>query len=117
MLSLIIRFFIPALIILIVSELARRSPRLGALLLTLPLISILAFGAAWLKDHDLKNVSRLARETLILVPLGLPFFLPLAFAEKLALAILGSDDYRLPVCIHQHRDLARLRTRVRCFVS
>ncbi len=85
MLSLIIRFIIPALIILIVSELARRSPRLGALLLTLPLISILAFGAAWLKNHDLKNVSRLARETLILVPLGLPFFLPLAFAERLGL--------------------------------
>ena len=85
MLSLIIRFIIPAMIILIVSELARRSPRLGALLLTLPLISILAFGAAWLKDHDLKNVSRLARETLILVPLGLPFFLPLAFAERIGL--------------------------------
>ena len=85
MFSLIIRFIIPAMIILIVSELARRSPRLGALLLTLPLISILAFGAAWLKDHDLKNVSRLARETLILVPLGLPFFLPLAFAERLGL--------------------------------
>ena len=85
MLSLIIRFIIPAMIILIVSELARRSPRLGALLLTLPLISILAFGAAWLKDHDLKKVSRLARETLILVPLGLPFFLPLAFAERIGL--------------------------------
>lgn len=41
MLSLIIRFIIPAMIILMVSELARRSPRLGALLLTLPLISIL----------------------------------------------------------------------------
>lgn len=83
--SLIIRFIIPALIIITVSELARRSPRLGALLLTLPLISVLAFGAAWLKDHDLKSVSRLARETLILVPLGLPFFVPLAFAERLSL--------------------------------
>ena len=52
---------------------------------TLPLISILAFGGAWLKDHDLKRVSCLARETLILVPLGLPFFLPLAFAERFGL--------------------------------
>ena len=85
MFSLIIRFIIPALIILIVSGLARRSPRLGGLLLTLPLISILAFGAAWMKDHDLKSVSRLARETLILVPLGLPFVVPLAFAERLGL--------------------------------
>lgn len=67
MFSLMIRFVIPAIIILIVSELARRSPRLGALLLTLPLISVLAFGTAWFKDHDLKAVSKLARETLLLL--------------------------------------------------
>jgi hypothetical protein len=33
----------------------------------------------------LPAVSRLARETLVLVPLGLPFFLPFAFAEQLKL--------------------------------
>lgn len=85
MFSLLLRVIIPVLMILAVSEVSRKSPRLGALLLTLPLVSILAFGAAWSRDHDLKNVSRLARETLILVPLGLPFFLPLAFAERLGL--------------------------------
>ena len=85
MLSILLRFVIPALIIVAVSEVSRRNPRLGALLLTLPIISILAFGSAWVKDHDLKTVSSLARETLILVPLGLPFFLPLAFADRLGL--------------------------------
>ncbi len=39
----------------------------------------------WFRDHDLKNLSLLSRETLILVPLGLPFFVPLAFAERLGL--------------------------------
>ena len=81
----ILRIIVSVLIILAVSEIARRSPRLGALLLTLPLISILAFGSAWFRDHDLKKISELARETLILVPLGLPFFIPLAFAERLGL--------------------------------
>ena len=85
MFAILIRFVIPILIIAAVSELSRRSPRLGALLLTLPMISVLAFGAAWFKDHDLKAVSKLARETLILVPLGLPFFLPLAYADRLGL--------------------------------
>jgi hypothetical protein len=79
---LILRVIIPALIIVGVSEVSRRSPRLGALLLSLPLVSILAFGVAWFRDHDLKNLSQMARETLILVPLGLPFFVPLAFAER-----------------------------------
>lgn len=54
-------------------------------MLTLPLVSILAFGAAWFREQDLANLSRMARETLILVPLGLPFFVPLAFAERLGL--------------------------------
>ncbi len=52
MFSLLLRVVIPVLTILAVSEVSRRSPRLGALLLTLPLVSILAFGAAWSRDHD-----------------------------------------------------------------
>lgn len=85
MMTLILRIVIPAIIIFAVSELSRRSPRMGALLLTLPLISILAFAASWSKDHDLKSLSQMAKETLILVPLGLPFFVPLAFADQLGL--------------------------------
>ena len=65
-----------------VTELSRRSPRFGALLLTLPITSIVAFVASWRKSHDLASISLLARETLILVPLGLPFFVPLAFAQQ-----------------------------------
>ena len=85
MISLILRIVIPAIIIAAVSEVSRRSPRVGALLLTLPLVSILAFLAAWTKDHDLKSLSQMSKETLILVPLGLPFFLPLAFADRFGL--------------------------------
>ena len=83
--SFLLRVVIPALIILAVSELSRRVPRLGALLLSLPLISLLAFVAAWFRNHDLKSLSQMSRETLILVPLGLPFFVPLAYAERLGL--------------------------------
>ncbi len=85
MVLMILRVVISVILILAVSEVSRRSPRLGAFLLTLPLVSILAFGAAWFRDHDLKSLSSMARETLILVPLGLPFFIPLAFAERLGL--------------------------------
>ncbi len=86
MAAFLLRIVIPILIILAVSEASRRSPRLGAFLLTLPLTSILAFGTAWFRDHDLKGLSQMARETLVLVPLGLPFFIPLAFAERLGLS-------------------------------
>ena len=86
MMNVILRIVMPAAIIFVVSEVSRRSPRLAAILLTLPLVSILAFAASWSKDHDLRSISQMAKETLILVPLGLPFFLPLAFADRLGLS-------------------------------
>lgn len=86
MVSILIRVVLPVMIILAVSEVSRRMPRIGALLLSLPLISILAFGTAWYRDRDIRSLSEMARETLILVPLGLPFFVPLAFAGRLGLS-------------------------------
>jgi hypothetical protein len=85
MLWTLVKAGIAAAVIVAVSELSQRSPRIGALLLTLPLVSTLAFVMSWQRHHDLPAISRLAQETLILVPLGLPFFLPLAFAERLGL--------------------------------
>lgn len=81
----LLRTIVAAIIIGVVSEFSNRSPRMGAVLLTLPIVSIMAFLMTWFRDHDLKNLSQLSRETLILVPLGLPFFIPLAFAEQLGL--------------------------------
>jgi hypothetical protein len=45
----------------------------------------LAFLSTWQQRQDLEAISRVARETLVLVPLGLPFFVPLAFAGRLGL--------------------------------
>jgi hypothetical protein len=50
------------------------------------LVSILAFIAAWYADRDIRRISRLARETLVLVPLGLPFFVPIGLANRLGLS-------------------------------
>lgn len=77
---------IAAMVIMVVAEVSNRAPRLGALLLTFPIVSILAFIMSWQQHRDLTAISRLARETLVLVPLGLPFFLPLAFADQLGLS-------------------------------
>ena len=73
---------VTAMIIVAVSQVGQRSPRWGAWLLSLPLTSILAFFLGWFEHRNLPQLSRMARETLILVPLGLPFFIPLAFAER-----------------------------------
>ena len=82
----VLKAAIAAAIIVTVSEIANRYPRLGALLLTLPVASILAFVFTWTRHEDLTTVSKLAQETLVLVPLGLPFFVPLAFSQRLGLS-------------------------------
>lgn len=81
----LVRTIVAAIIIGIVSEISHRSPRVGAVLLTLPVTSIIAILMIWFRDHNLQNLSQFSRETLILVPLGLSFFVPLAFADKLGL--------------------------------
>jgi len=53
MLWTIVKAAISAAVIVGVAEVSRRVPRLGALLLTLPLVSILAFITTWTNQHDL----------------------------------------------------------------
>jgi hypothetical protein len=86
----IVRVVIVAVTVVVVAELSKRYPRYGALLLSFPIVSILAFLLSWFQYRDLPTISRLARETLVLVPLGLPFFVPFAFAPRLGLAFWPS---------------------------
>ena len=86
----IVRIVVVAAIVVAVAELSKRYPRVGALLLSLPIVSLLAMLVAWFQHHDLPAISRLSRETLVLVPLGLPFFVPLAFAQRLGLDFWSS---------------------------
>ena len=84
------RAIIAGLVVAGVSALANRFPRLGALLLTLPIVSIVAFITVWNKEQNLTTVSRLARETLVLVRLGLPLFIPIAFLERIGLGFCSA---------------------------
>jgi hypothetical protein len=60
----ILRVAVAAVIIVAVAELSKRFPRYGALLLSLPIISILAFVMSWFQHHDLPAISKLAKETI-----------------------------------------------------
>jgi hypothetical protein len=82
----LVKVVISATVIVTVAEIAGRFPRLGALLLTLPLVSILAFIMTWNKEGEMTTITQLARETLVLVPLGLPFFIPFALSNRTGLS-------------------------------
>ena len=81
----IVRWILASITLAVVTQVAQKNPRLGAFILTLPILSIIAIVLQWQQSQDLATTSKFARETLVLVPLGLPFFIPLAFADRLGL--------------------------------
>lgn len=84
-----IRFFlngvIAGLVVVAVSEIARRYPRAADVLLAVPLVVFAVYASMYLRSPDLAPIMRMARQMLVLVPLSLTFFVPLAFADRLQL--------------------------------
>jgi len=78
MLYLAAKALLSGVIVAVVSEIAKRSPSLGALILSLPLVSILAFIWLWRDTSDTENIAALAQSTFWLVLPTLPMFLVLA---------------------------------------
>lgn len=86
----IVKTVISAIIIVVVSEIAGKSPRWGALILSLPIVSIIAFVMTWQGQRNMHVIVGLAKETLVLVPLGLGFFIPFALAGRTGLSFWSS---------------------------
>jgi hypothetical protein len=63
----IIRWILASIILAAVTQIAQKNPRLGAFILTLPILSIIAIILQWQQSQDLSITSKFARETLVLV--------------------------------------------------
>lgn len=72
-----IKALLSGVIIATVSEVAKRYPAVGALILSLPLISILAFIWLWRDTKDTEGIAALAQSTFWFVLPTLPMFLVL----------------------------------------
>jgi hypothetical protein len=77
MLYLIVKAALSGIIIAAASEVARRSPSWGALILSLPLLSILSMLWLWRDTGDSERIAALAQGTFWLVLPTLPLFLVL----------------------------------------
>ena len=75
MLYFVLKAALSGLIIAAASELARRAPALGALILSLPLISLLAFIWLWRDTGDAARIAALSQSTFWYVLPTLPMFL------------------------------------------
>jgi hypothetical protein len=77
MLYLVLKAGLSGVIIAAASELARRAPALGALILSLPLVSLLAFIWLWGDGGDNARIAALSESTFWYVLPTLPMFLVL----------------------------------------
>jgi len=77
LLYLIIKALLSGVIIMAVSEIARRSPAFGALVASLPLVSLLAIIWLWRDTKDVGRIADHAEATFWYVIPSLPMFLVL----------------------------------------
>lgn len=72
-----IKALLSGVIIATVSEVAKRNPAIGAVILSLPLMSILAFIWLWRDTSDKEGIAALAQSTFWFILPTLPMFLVL----------------------------------------
>ena len=90
MLYYLVKLSLSALIIVAVSELAKRQPAWGGLLASLPLVSLLAIIWLYLDTRDAHQVSELSLSIFWLVLPSLLFFLALPLLLRLSLGFTAS---------------------------
>lgn len=76
------KVLLSALVIAAASEVAKRHLFWGALIVALPLTSILAMSWLYAETRDDALLAQFARDILVLVPVSLVFFLPFLCAHK-----------------------------------
>lgn len=78
----LVKVAVSALVIALASEIGKRDSFWGALLVALPLTSILAVSWLYVETRDNTLVTRFARDIFLLVPGSLVFFLPFLLENK-----------------------------------
>ena len=78
----IVKILFSVALLLAAAEIAKRSTFFGALVIALPLTSMLAMTWLYWDTRDAEKVSAFARDIFFLVPPSLLFFLPFLFASR-----------------------------------
>lgn len=82
------KLLVSALVIALATEVAKRDSFWGALIVALPLTSILAMSWLYAETRDNELATRFARDVLLLVPVSLVFFLPFLLESRTRLGFL-----------------------------
>ena len=79
---LIIKTIVTALVIVAISEIARRSSLFAGILASIPLTSVLAMTWLYFDTRNVKSIIELSNSVLLLIPPSIIFFLTFPFLLK-----------------------------------
>ena len=85
-----VKILISAVVIACATEVAKRQPFWGALIISLPLTSILAMSWLYAETRDNAQLTQFARDIFVLVPVSLVFFLPFLLEGKTQIGFLAN---------------------------
>lgn len=84
----IAKVLVSALVIAAATEVAKRYPFWGAVIIALPLTSILAMGWLYAETRDNALLTQFAKDIFVIVPVSLVFFLPFWLEPKTQLGFI-----------------------------
>ncbi len=83
-----VKVLISAVIIGVATEVAKRYPFWGAVIIALPLTSILAMSWLYVETHNNEQLTQFAQDIFVVVPVSLVFFLPFLVERKSGLGFI-----------------------------
>jgi hypothetical protein len=93
----LVKLLLSAALIVLISEISKRTGYLGGLIASLPLVSLLAIGWMWLETHDTAKIADFSRSVFwfvlpsLLFFILLPWLMPkLGFYAALAIACVAT---------------------------
>jgi len=84
----VVKVVVSALVIAAATEVAKRYPFWGAVIIALPLTSILAMSWLYAETRDNALLTQFAKDIFVIVPVSLVFFLPFWLESKTQLGFV-----------------------------
>jgi len=86
----LVKILVSAVVIAFAAEVAKRQPFWGALIIALPLTSILAMSWLYAETRNNEQLTQFAQDIFALVPVSLVFFLPFLLEGKTQIGFLAN---------------------------
>ena len=87
---LFLKILITSIIVVLISEISRRSTVFAGILASIPLTSLLALSWIYVERQDLEEITQLSTNIMLMIPPSLAFFIVLPYCLKLNIEFIPS---------------------------